>query len=136
MNYTDLKVIGGGIVVTLGMKGTSLFEKRLYCVSDLQHTNDLTPGQLFNAVRELNGKTKEDYGLKWPIFRKPGTSGDEGPISDEKISGQYKYIRGSFNNANSDLEKLVAVCSQLDEEVPELISTEELKKRIEEHLAA
>lgn len=127
MNYSDLKKIGGGIVVTIGYPGTMVFEKRLFCVSDLERYNGLSIGQLFNAVRELNGKRIEDYGTKWPTFF--------GHFSDENMtnivpSPQFTYIQRAFNNCTDDYMRLVLVCDQLGEEVPECISTEELKTRI------
>lgn len=120
MNHMDIKRIGGVIAVTVG------YEPRLYAVQELEKSNSLTIGQLFNAVRSLNGKSIADYGDKWPKFSN-GTS---------TVSGKFTYIQEAFKACTSDLERLRLTCEQLGEELPELIDRDEIKKRIDAFLSA
>lgn len=134
MNYEDLKKIGGALVVTIGYKGSERYEQRLYCVSDLEFENSITIGQMFNAVRELNGKSTTDYGDRWPVTYPVNVITQPG--EERKFSGQFAKLISSFQNCTSDLARLELVCDQLGEDMLELISTEELKKRIDLHLNA
>lgn len=114
-----LKEIGGVILVQTSD------ESRLYCIDDLQYVNELTIGQLFNAVRILNSKSIEDYGDLWPTFRVQ--SGER----KGEISEKFKTISSVLKNRKNDLERLKLVFAQLQEEFPELYEREKAQERLE-----
>lgn len=94
---------------------------RTYCIADLEYSDELTVNDIFRAVRELNGKTPEDYGAKWPSFRN----------ADNKISNRFNMIKTAFESAGNDLEKLKLACAELGEKMPEILSKEETQKRLD-----
>lgn len=114
-----LRTIGGVILIQTAN------EPRLYCIEDLEHENTLTIGQLFNAVRILNGKTIQDYGKDWPYF-----SIQEGERKGEP-SQQFRTISSVLKNRSNDLERLQLVCSQLNEEMPAIIARDKVQERLD-----
>ncbi|AFA44716.1 hypothetical protein ACQ27_gp572 [Klebsiella phage K64-1] len=100
-----LKAIGG--VLIIDVKG----EPKLCAMEDLKKSKFFDIGSLFNAIRVLNNKEVEDYGLKWPTYR--DASGE--------ISNSWKTIQEVHSRSDNDWDFIVAVCEQLNEEVPEVL---------------
>jgi hypothetical protein len=94
----------------------------LCCIEDLQNTKHFTIGQIFNAIRVLNGKSVKDYGSLWPKYR----VGYESTISKD-----WEALTSAYNNCESDYEFLIAACEQLQEEVPEIVERKKVEKQIE-----
>ncbi len=64
------------------------------------------------AMEDLKkSKFFEDYGLKWPTYR--DASGE--------ISNSWKTIQEVHSRSDNDWDFIVAVCEQLNEEVPEVL---------------
>ncbi len=114
-----LKQIGGVILVQKND------ESRLYCIADLEYVNELSTGQLFNAVRVLNGKTVQDYGDDWPKFRV-----EKGERVGE-ISEKWKTINEVLKKRSNDLERLKLVFAQLKEEFPEVLDHDKTQERLD-----
>lgn len=103
-----LKTISG--VVLINKDGENI----LCCLEDMQGTKYFTIGQIFNAVRVLNGKSVSDYGKIWPCFKD----------DNNNISNDWKALKQIQSNCESDYDFLVEVCKQLKEEVPEVVPRE------------
>jgi hypothetical protein len=111
-----LKAITG--VLLISKDGTDM----LCCIEDLQNTKHFTIGQIFNAIRVLNGKSVKDYGSLWPKYR---------VSSDDSISKDWEALTSAYQNCDSDYEFLIAACEQLKEEVPEIVERKTVEKQIE-----
>lgn len=97
-------------------------EERLCCLDDMQHTKYFTIGQIFNAVRVLNGKTTESYGKLWPRY--------SSEVEGETTSKDWKTLQSMFLNCDSDYDTVVEVCKQLKEEVPEIVPRATVQERL------
>lgn len=111
---TALKAISG--VLLINKDG----EERLYCIEDMQNSKYFSVGQIFNAVRILYGKEVQDYGKLWPKYK-----------VNDAISNDWLYLQSIMENCDTDYDFLVEACNQLNEEVPEIVSREDVKKRLE-----
>ncbi|WNA15741.1 hypothetical protein XaC1_98 [Xanthomonas phage XaC1] len=114
-----LQTIGGVILVQTAN------ESRLYCIEDLEHVNELTIGQLFNAARMYNSKSKEEYGNLWPHL-----CIQEGERKGER-SQQFETISGVLKKCSNDLERLQLVFAQLQEEFPEILTKEKTQNQLD-----
>ena len=115
MDVTEmLKEITG--VVLISKDGEDL----LCCLEDMTKSKYFTVGQIFNAVRILNGKSVEDYKRKWPKYKD----------STGNISNDWKALEQAKANCESDYDFLVEVCKQLNEDVPDVIPRETVQKNL------
>ncbi len=122
MNETQesafLKTIQGAVLITHNN------EDLLCCIEDLQSTKYFSIGQIFHAVRVLNGKTVEDYGNLWPKYRPANGTNPQ--------SNDWQHIAAAYENCESDYDFLVEACNQLKEEVPAIVA----RKTVEQNISA
>lgn len=111
-----LQTVGG--VVLINHEGS----EKLCCLEDMQHTKYFTIGQLFNAVRVLNGKNVEEYGDLWPSYRNRKTG---------EVSADWETLKAVLVNCDSDYDFMVEACAQLNEDVPEVIDRKQVVERLE-----
>lgn len=109
-----LKTITGVVLINVGN------EDVLCCLEDMQYSKYFTIGQIFNAIRVLNGKTVNDYGKLWPKFKVDGV-----------VTNEWIHLQSIMNNCDSDYDFLVEVCNQLQEEVPAVVERSKVLDRIE-----
>lgn len=115
-NSVYLKAITGVLLIDIDQK------PQLCCIEEMKSSKFFNIGQMFNAVAVLNNKTPKQYGKLWPSFR--DVNGD--------VSKEWNAIQSVHQSCENDYEFLQAVCKQLQEEVPEVVSKNVVQKRLDE----
>lgn len=106
-------------------------EERLCCLEDMQFTKAFSIGQLFNAVRVLNGKSAESYGKLWPRYSADTSPNTLDSTEDTDGTSQgWKVLKAAMAACESDYEMLTLVCNQLQEEVPVIVPKAKVQERL------
>lgn len=102
-------------------KGT---EPRLYCIEDLQYTDELSIGQIFNGLLAYYGKSAEQYGTSFPKYRT--ASGD--------ISVRFTALKEKIDSCKNDYEKVILASKELGEEAPHIIPLADVQSNLNSYL--